>query len=165
MNIEEKLDYLRRSHPAFGRRVLYDADARGNEFCEIIYPNEKQPMMPIAVAVSDEGCLISVGQISNVTGTHPITVEQACEAIEDIVQDRIIFVLGYSEEDDIGSGAPFMTEIFALTGGEGDMQKDLDRFLAKIKTPVDGWKRKLTRLKGRFIITNFSGSRNEEIHR
>jgi hypothetical protein len=36
MNIEEKLDYLRRRHPAFGRRVLYDADARGNEFCEII---------------------------------------------------------------------------------------------------------------------------------
>ena len=52
-----------------------------------------------------------------------------------------------------------------FTIGHNDAGQRLDRFLAKIKTPVDGWKRKLTRLKGRFIITNFSGNRNEEIHR
>ena len=89
MNIEEKIEFLRKRHPAFGRRVLYDIDNKGNEFCEIIYPNEKNPMMPIAVSVNEEGCLISVGQISNVTGRHPITVEQAASAIDDIVNEFV----------------------------------------------------------------------------
>ncbi|MBQ8409818.1 MAG: hypothetical protein IJY39_13240 [Clostridia bacterium] len=165
MNIEEKIEYLRKCHPAFGRKVLYDVDSRGNEFCELIYPNEKQPMMPIALSVSDEGCLISVGQISNVTGDRPITPEQAANAIDDIIHDKIVFVLGFAEEDDIGSGAPFMTEIFALTDREDDMRAEFERFIAKISTPVTGWKRKLTKLKGRFTITNFSGSLDRVIIR
>ena len=96
MNIEEKIDYLRRRHPPFGRKVMYDVDNRGNEFCEIIYPNEKNPMMPVAVSISEEGCLVSVGQFSNVTGNYPISHEQAADAIDDIISDRIIFVLGFS---------------------------------------------------------------------
>lgn len=165
MKIEEKIEYIRRHHPNFGRQAIYDVDNRGNEFCELIYPNEHQPLMPIAVSVSDEGCFVSFGQISNVTGERPISHQQAVEAIDDIISDRIVFVLGYAEEDDIGSGAPFFTQIFALTGGEDDMREELDRFVFKISTPITGWKRKLTRLKGRFIITNFSGSENKTIFR
>lgn len=164
MNIEEKIEFLRKKHPAFGRKVMHDVDPKGNEFCEIIYPNENDPMMPIAVSVSDEGCLISVGKIPNVTGDYPITVEQAAEAIDDIVLDRIVFVLGYEDGND-GEGAPFMTEIYPLTGGVDDMSEDLERFITKISTPVTGFKRKLTKLKGRFVITNFSGSENRTITR
>ena len=40
MNIEEKIDFLRKRHPAFGRKVMHDVNAQGEEFCEIIYPNE-----------------------------------------------------------------------------------------------------------------------------
>ena len=165
MNIEEKIDYLRRRHPPFGRKVMYDVDNRGNEFCEIIYPNEKNPMMPVAVSVSEEGCLVSVGQFSNVTGNYPISHEQAADAIDDIISDRIIFVLGFSEDKDVGSGAPFFTRIFAITGGEDDMSAELDRFIEKISAPVKGWKRALTRLKGRFVITNFSGTEYRTIER
>lgn len=165
MNIEEKIEFLRKRHPAFGRRVMYDVDNRGNEFCELIYPNDKQPAMPIAVSVSDAGCLISVGQISNVTGDDPITVEQAAEAIEDVVEDKIVFVLGFAEDDDIGSGAPFYSQVFAITGGQDDMSEEFERFIDKISTPVTGFKRRLTRLKGRFVILNFSGSENRTIIR
>ena len=165
MNIEEKVEFLRRRHPAFGRRVLYDVDNKGNEFCEMIYPNEQNPMMPIAVSVSDEGCLVSAGQISNVTGRTPITVEQAASAIDDIVNDRIIFVLGYAEGVDVGSGAPFLTELFAITGGEDDMSAELDTFITKISTPINGWQRRFTSLKGRFLITSFSGAKNQTIIR
>lgn len=165
MNIEEKIEFLRKRHPAFGRRVLYDVDNKGNEFCEMIYPNEKNPAMPIAVSISEDGCLISVGQISNVTGRAPITVEQAASAIDDIVNDRIIFVLGYSDGVDIGSGAPFLTELFAITGGEDDMSADLEAFISKISKPVTGWKRRFTSLKGRFLITSFSGTQNKTIIR
>ena len=165
MNIEEKIEFLRRRHPAFGRKVMRDVDNKGNDFCEIIYPNEKNPAMPIAVSISDAGCLISVGQISHVTGDYPISPEQAAAAIDDIISDRIVFVLGYSDDDDIGSGAPFMTDIYAITGGEDDMSDKLERFISKISTPVKGIVRKLTPLKGRFIITNFSGSENRTIIR
>ena len=165
MNIEEKIEFLRRRHPAFGRKVLYDVDNRGHEFCEMIYPNEQNPSMPITVSVDEKGCLISVGQISNVTGDHRISPEQAASAIDDIVNDKIIFVLGYADGIDIGSGAPFMTEIFAVTGEEDDMSEALEDFIAKISVPIKGLKRKLTRLKGRFVITDFSGSRHQEILR
>ncbi len=164
MNIDEKIEFLRKNHPKFSRRVMHDVDDKGNEFCEIIYPNESNPMMPIAVSVSDEGCLISVGKFSNVTGDYPITVEQACSAIDDVINDRIVFVLGYEDIEDEG-GAPFMTELFPLTGGEDDERDELEKFIAKISTPVKGLKRKLTRLKGRFLILNFSGSENRTITR
>ena len=165
MNIEEKIEFLRKRHPAFGRKVLYDVDNRGHEFCEMIYPNENNPMMPITISVDEKGCLISVGQISNVTGDRPISVEQAASAIDDIVNDKIIFVLGYADGIDIGSGAPFMTEIFAVTGEEDDMSEELEDLITKISTPVKGLRRKLTRLKGRFIITDFSGKGRREIVR
>lgn len=167
MNIEEKIEYLRKKYPTFGKKVLYDVDHRGNEFCEIIYPNENNDMMPITVAVSDEGCLISVGKFSNVTGDYPISHEQAASAIDDIVSDKIIFVAGYDtdSEDETGSRAPFMTEIFAITGDVDDESDELEKFIARISTPVTGFKRKLTRLKGRFIITSFSGKDTKTIER
>lgn len=165
MNIEEKIEYLRKCYPAFGKKVMYDVDNKGNDFCEIVYPNEKQPTMPITVNISEDGCLISVGQISNVTGDRPISPEQAYSAIADILNDRIIFVLGYDDKRDIGWGAPFMTRIFAITGDEDDMSEELEKFIDKISKPVTGFKRKLTQLKGRFIITDFSGSTHKTIIR
>ncbi len=165
MNIEEKIEYLRRALPAFDKKVMYDVDNRGNEFCEIIYPNEKQPSMPIAVSVSDEGCLISVGQIADVVGSSPITVDQAISAIGDIISDKIIFVLGFADGDDIGFGAPFYTQIFPITDDVDDMSEELERFIKKLETPLTKWKRKFTVLKGRFVITNFSGSESRIIVR
>ena len=47
---------------------------------------------------------------------------------------------------------------------EGE-RAELERFVAKISTPVMGWKRKLTRLKGRFVFMNFSGTEQKTIHR
>lgn len=165
MKIEEKIDYLRRRHPSFAKRVLNDVDGKGNEFSEIIYPNKDQEMMPITVAVSDEGCLISVGKIANVTGDYPITHEQAASAIDDIINDRIVFVLGYGEDDDTMSGSPFLTEIFPITGDVDDAEGELEELIKKLSTPLTGFKRKISKLKGRFLITSFSGSRNKIIVR
>ena len=165
MTLEEKISCLQKAHTPFGKRVIYDTDEKGNDFCELVYPNEKNPRFPITVSVSDNGCLVSVGQISNVTGRSPIEIDQAIEAIEDIVNDKIILVLGYHGEDDIGDGKPYLTEIFALTGGEDDMSDEYNEFIEKISTPIKGLARKLTRLKGRFIITNFSGSIDKTIER
>jgi hypothetical protein len=45
------------------------------------------------------------------------------------------------------------------------MSAELEAFIKKISTPVQGLKRKLTKLKGRFVITNFSGSENKTVIR
>ena len=165
MNIEEKVEFLRRRHPSFGKKAIYDVDAKGNEFCEMIYPNTKNPMMPITVSVNEGGCLISVGQISNITGNRAISVEQAASAIDDIVNDRVVFVLGYKDGEDIGSGAPYLTDIYPVTGDVDDKSEELKAFVKEISVPVSGLRHKLTRLKGRFVITNFSGSVNKTILR
>ena len=165
MNIEEMLDILRRRYPNFGRKVIYDVDRKGREFAEIVYPNDKNPSMPITVSISEGGCLISVGQISHVTGERPISVEEAISAIDDIINDKIVFVLGYDDKKDSISGAPFLSELFALSGDANDDEQELDEFVAKLRTPVKGLRRYFTSLKGRFVVSNFSGSRNEEIFR
>lgn len=165
MTIDDKILYLQKAYPQFGKRIFCDVDAHGNDFCEIVYPNEKNPRFPITVSVSDSGCTVSVGQIHNVTGKSPITHEQASEAIADIVSDKIIFVLGYRGEDDVGEGRPYLTEIFALTGGEDDMGEEYRAFIDKISTPLKGFARHLTRLKGRFIITDFTGKTSLTIER
>ena len=85
--------------------------------------------------------------------------------INKLTNDKIIFVLGYADDVDVGSGAPFMTEIFAITGEEDDMSEELEDLITRISTPVKGLRRKLTRLKGRFIITDFSGKSRREITR
>ncbi len=165
MNIDGRTEYLKKRYPLLELRITYDTDDRGNNFNELVYPNKDQPNMPVTVTVSDEGCLISVGQIANVTGERPITHEQAAEAIDDIINDRIILVLGYTDDGDVGFGAPFMTELFAVTGDVDDMSEELDAFIAKISKPLGKFARRFTRLKGRFIITNFSGSENKIIIR
>jgi len=65
MTIEETITYLHKFFPEFGKKVMYDIDNKGNDFCEIVYPNPTFPTMPIAVSISDNGCQISVGQIEN----------------------------------------------------------------------------------------------------
>ena len=165
MTLDEKTGLLKRSFPKLEESAYHDTDSQGNLFNELIYPNDHQPNMPITVTLTDGGCFISVGQISIVTGNRPISCEQAAEAIDDIINNRIIFVLGYRDGDDVGFGSPFMTELFALTGGVDDMSKDLDKFIEKIKKPLTPFKRKISMLKGRFIITDFSGGRNQTIFR
>ena len=165
MNIDGRTEYLKKIYPLLELRIMYDTDERGNNFNELVYPNKSQPNMPLTITVSDEGCLISVGQIANVTGDYPISHEQAKEAIDDIINDRIIFALGYGDDDDIGFGAPFMTEIFAITGDVDDMSEELEGFIKKISTPLSRFKRRFARLKGRFVITDFSGGRNQIILR
>ncbi|MBQ4090780.1 MAG: hypothetical protein IJC64_00530 [Clostridia bacterium] len=165
MKIEEKIAYIQRKFPAFDRQVIYDTDNRGNDFCEMIMPNQKQPNVPLTVSVSERGCSISVGQIENVTGSDAMTPEQASAAISDILADKIIFVLAYRDGDDTGFGAPFYSRIFALTGKGDDMQEDYRKFIEKINKPLTKISRLFTVLKGRFIIFNFSGSLKREITR
>lgn len=165
MTVAQNVEYLLSHNKKFDSNVLYDKDKYGREFCEAIIPNTSQPSFPITVTVSEEGCSLSVGQFENVTGSSRMTPEQALSAIDDIMADKIIFVLAYKDDGDIGFGAPYFSRVFALTGSDDDMSDDYNAFIAKISKPINKHLRFLTALKGRFFIFNFSGSLRKNITR
>ncbi len=158
MTAEQTAEYLLSKNRSFERNILYDIDKNGQRFCELIIQNKTHPAFPITVTVTDTGCSLSVGKFENVTGSSRMTADQALSAIDDIMLDKIIFVLGYNEEDDVGFGSPFFSHIFALTGGEDDMGADYGKFIKKISTPIKKNLRFLYFLKGRFFVFNYSGS-------
>lgn len=165
MTVEQSVEYLLSHSKLFEREVIRDTDRRGRDFCEMIIKNESQPSFPITVSVTEDGCSLSVGQLEEVTGSDRMTPDEALAAIGDILEDRILFVLAYRDEDDVGFGSPFFTRIFALTGGDDDMSREYDRFIEKISKPTSRFLRPFTALKGRFLIFNFSGSVNKTVIR
>ena len=165
MTVGQKVEFLLSHNRKFDSNVLYDKDKYGRDFCEMIIPNASQPTFPITVTVSEEGCSLSVGHFENVTGSSRMTPEQTLSAIDDIMADKIVFVLAYNDDGDIGFGAPYFSRVFALTGSDDDMSDDYNAFIAKISKPINKHLRFLTPLKGRFFIFNFSGSLRKNITR
>ncbi len=165
MTVEQTCEYLLSRNRNFDRNVIYDKDKHGDDFCEMIIPNSENPSFPITVTVTELGCSIAVGQIPNITGSERMTADQVLYAIDDITSDKIIFVLGYSDDGDIGFGAPFFSRVFAVTGGDDDMSEEYEGFIKKLETPIKKQLRFLTSLKGRFIIFNHSGTLNKTIIR
>ena len=165
MTVEQMTEYLLSHNKLFDRAVIRDTDRRGRDFCEMIIKNENLPNFPITVSVTCDGCSISVGQIEHITGSDRRTPDQALSAIEDVLRDNIIFVLAYNDEDDIGFGAPYLSRVFALTGGEDDMSREYLLFKKRLEPPIKKLFRPFVKLKGRFNIFNFSGSVNETIIR
>ena len=165
MTAEQISEYLLSHSRRFERDVIYDTDKRGDSFCELIIKNGFLPSYPITVTVTESGCSLSVGNFSDVTSNKKMTPDQTLLAIEDIVADKIIFVLGYREDDDIGFGSPFFSRIFAITGGDDDMSLDFEDFIKTISTPINKKLRFLHSLKGRFLIFTFSGSISKTIIR
>jgi hypothetical protein len=165
MTVEQSVEYLLLHQRRFERNGIWDKDRRGRDFCELIIKNPDQPSFPITVTVTENGCCVSVGQFEDVADSDRMTPDQAIAAINDILSDKIIFVLAYKKEDDIGFGTPYFSRIFAITGENDDMSEDYEKFIAQISTPVKKIFRPLTALKGRFVIFNFSGSVNKIIER
>lgn len=165
MTTEEKVKYLTDCYPDFAKRTIRDKDARGNVFFDLIMENRHNPSYPLTVNVREDGCVISVGPIENVTGGKPISHETAVSAIADIIEDRVVFVTAFGKKETYGVDTPSFTQIFALTGREDDMKQEYDMFIEKISKPISKFGRIFTSLKGRFIITNFSGSVSLEINR
>ena len=165
MTVEEKVRYISEKCPALSKKVNRDEDARGNIFFDMIAENEKNPSMPLTLSVSEDGCTLSVGPIGNITGGKPISHEVALTAIDDVFSGKVIFVMGYRGKDTYGLETPFMTQIFALTGREDDMTKEYEVFKAKLSKPPSKFGRMFSSLRGRFVITDYSGDLTLEITR
>ena len=165
MTVEQTVEYLQSCNRLFDRGVIYDTDRHGRSFCEMKIKNSSEENLPLTLTVTEDGCSISVGQFSNVTGSSKMTPDEALSAIEDIISDKIIFVLGYKDDDDIGFGAPFFSRVFALTGGNDDMSEEYDGFIEEISRPIKKMLRPFVNLKGRFFIYNFTGTVKKTITR
>ena len=165
MKPEEFAIALQRKFSAFGGKTIYDQTARGEDFCELVYPNEKQPLYPLTVTVFDDGALVSFGSLEDITGGKRLSLDETLQAIEDIVEDRIVFTLCYDNKEKQADGKVSDRRIFALTGDADDMQTEYNKFIEQLKKPIGRWPRFLTPLKGIFVFTNFSGSVSSELCR
>ena len=166
MTVEQSVEYLLLRERRFERDPIWDTDRRGRQFCELLIKNSNLPSFPITVTVTENGCCVSVGQFEDVADSDRMSPDQALAAIRDILDDKIIFVLAYKKDDDIGFGSPYFSRIFAITGEEDDMSEEYEKFIIQISTPIrHKIFRPLTALKGRFIVFNFSGSTNKTIER
>ena len=165
MTVAQSVEYLLSKERHFERNTIWDKDRRGRDFCELLIKNPYQPSFPITVTVTESGCSVSVGQFDDVADSNKMTPDQALSAINDILSNKIIFVLAYKNDDDIGFGTPYFSRIFAITDGEDDMSEEYEEFIKKISAPVNKYLRPFTALKGRFFIFNYTGSLKKTIIR
>lgn len=165
MRPEEFALSLQKKFPAFGGRIIYDRTAKGEDFCELVYPNDNQPAFPLTVTVYEDGALLSFGSLENISGGKKLSYEATLVAIDDVISDKIVFTLCYENTEKQSDGKISDRRVFALTGDADDMQAEYDKFIEQLKKPIGRWPRFLTPLKGVFVFTNFSGSVNFEIKR
>lgn len=165
MTIEETISFFKRKFSKIPQRVAYDIDERGEDFCEIFFPNEINKNLPISILVNDLGCLLSVGRLQNVMGDRPISPE-ACEAaIRDVIEDKIVFVFGYKSDDDFDESKVFFSRFFALTGREDDMSEEYEKFLLTLEKKPSWLERKFSKTVGIFEFFTFSQAKTKIIKR
>ena len=166
MTIEDTISALRRAYPDISKKVTYDVDKKGRDFCELILPNENNENMPITITVNSNGCLISAGRMLNISGNNEMTAQSAISAIEDILNDRIVFVYKYKNNEDFDDRKILDSGFFVLTGREDDTSGEFYDLVKKIEAPIKNKFDKLfSRYVGVFEILSFSGSFNRIIKR
>ena len=165
MTIEESILYLRRQFPKISPRATYDVDGKGNEFSEIFLANDKNVSLPISIKITAEGCFLSVGRMHSVMGNKPISTEACASAIRDVIEDKIVFVFGYKNEEDFENSKARFHRFFALTGREDDMSEEYSDFIEAIKKKPTWLEKKLSKMTGIFEISAFSDSEPKIIKR
>ncbi len=165
MKPEEFAMELQKKYPSFGKKIIYDKTASGDDFCEIIYENKDRPSHLLTVTIFCDGAELSFGSVSFFTGKKKLSLPETIQAIDDIIGDKTIFVFQYENRKGMESGRIIDRDIYALTGDKDDMTKEYRKFISEISAPIGKFKRLFTNLKGLFVITNFSGSINMEIER
>lgn len=165
MTIEDSIIYLRRQFPRFSPRATYDTDNRGEDFAEIFLMNDKNVSLPISVKITADGCFLSVGRMLNVMGNRPISVEVCASAIRDVVEDRIVFVFGYKNEEDYDDSKASFHRFFALTGRDDDMSEEYEDFLIMLEKKPSWFERKISKTTGIFEISTFSQTEPKIIKR
>ena len=158
MTIEDSIAYLRRSFPKISKKVTYDVDKKGRDFCELVLPNENNENMPVTITVNADGCRISAGRMMHISGEREINVEDAVCAIDDIINDKIVFVFKYKNEDDFSDRRACDSRFFALTDREDDMSAEFDSLIKKIQAPLKNKFQKIfSQNVGVFEIVSFGG--------
>ena len=166
MTIEDSIAYLRRQFPAISKKVTYDVDKKGRDFCELVLPNENNENMPVTITVNADGCRISAGRMMHISGEREMSTEEAVYAVNDIINDRIVFVFKYKNEEDFSDRRACDSRFFALTGRDDDMSEEFDGFVKFLEKPT---KNKIQRFFsqniGIFEFSSFGGKFDRIIRR
>ena len=165
MIISDFVSLLQKKYPKFGGKVICDRTDKGEDFCELIYPNDHQSAYPLTVTVFEDGALISFGNLENITGGKHLSPEETMQALDDVIGDKIVFTLCYENREKQADGKITDRRIFVLTGDMDDQKKEYDKFLEQLRKPIGRFPRFLVPLKGVFVFLNFTGSVSFEMER
>lgn len=166
MTIEDTINCLRHAYPDISKKVIYDIDKKGNDFCELVLPNQNNENMPITITVNSNGCIISVGRMLNLSGDNEMTVQNAISAIDDIMNDKIVIVYKYKNKEDFDDRHVLDSSFFVLTGREDDTSDEFDAFVKTIQTPVKNiFQKWFSQNIGIFEILSFNGKYDRVIER
>lgn len=156
---------LQKRFAGFGKRIIYDVTARGEDFCEMVYSNTALPSFPLTVTVYSDGTLLSFGNAENITSDVRLDTDETIAAIDDIINDRMIFVLRYANQQKREDGKIADAQIFLVTGEDGDMSEEYKKYIARLQKKPSCLGRLLTTRRGIFRVLSFSGKTNIEIQR
>ena len=165
MKPEEFAISLQRSFAGFGKKIIYDMTARGEDFCEIVYANPDLPSFPLTVTIYEDGALLSFGNAEDITGGVRLSLDETVQAVDDVISDKMIFSLRYENaqrrEDEKLSGV----DIFLVSGEAGDMSAEYEKYISTLKKKLGWFARLFTSRKGVFRILSFTGKTDLEISR
>lgn len=163
MTIEDTLALIRKQYPNTSKKETYDVDKDGNDFCEVIIPDVKRNKLPITVTINKEGCFLSVGRMHNISGKYEISVENLFSAIDDVINDRIVFVYKYKNEENKEDGHVSECDFFPLTGRKDDMLEEFEKFKSKLLKEKSKKNKIFSKYKGIYEISSYTGKYDEVI--
>ena len=128
--------------------------------------NENNENMPVTITVNADGCRISAGRMMHISGEREMSTEEAVYAVNDIINDRIVFVFKYKNEEDFSDRRACDSRFFALTGRDDDMSEEFDGLMRKIEAPIKSKFQKIfSQNIGIFEFSSFGGKFDRIIRR
>lgn len=165
--LEEFATLLTRAFSSYRPRVIYDTSEKGERIMEFLLPNPHEPRFSISLQCKEirrqtDSCTLWFGQ-AEITG-H-LDPDMAVSAIETILNDELVAILRYKNEDAYDNHRPAEKAqwLYQLTDDEDDDSEALEKMKQKLQSPPSLMDKLGGKLVGVFEI--FSWNENEVIRR
>ena len=158
---EEFSALLTRTFARYRPRVVYDVDNKGQKLMEFILPNPEFPRFSISLQATEihkrvSTCTLWFGQVEILGRLDPDMVHSA---IETIVNDQLVAILRYKNEDAYDNHRPSGNQwLYQLTDDEDDDSEALAQMKSKLSSKPTLMEKFNGKLVGVFEVFRWSGS-------
>lgn len=140
-------------------RVITDKTDKGEEILECVLPHPEDGRFSVSLQVNSyhnyvSSCSLRFGQAEIAASLSP---EDAPAAIEEIIEDRIVAVVRYKNQDSYENHRKVSTSPAEWLYQMPDDEAALNRMLGKLKKPAGFFERIVGKYTGFFEIYRWSG--------